>query len=235
MTYPGGKEGAGVYQRIINQFPPHQLYIEPFLGGGAILRLKRPAIASIGIDIDPDVINAFSDDEISNLTLICTDAISWLSDHHAEYGATDLIYLDPPYLMSTRRQQHRLYRCELGDLDHLALLKTIKELTCSIAISGYPSRMYENELAGWRKISFPARTRGGAMATECLWMNYPEPLELHEYTYLGENFRQRERIKRKIARWKNRLERMNRLERQAMLAAITEMGWPASPEKRGCE
>jgi hypothetical protein len=34
MTYPGGKGGAGVYQMIINQIPPHRVYIEPFLGGG---------------------------------------------------------------------------------------------------------------------------------------------------------------------------------------------------------
>lgn len=34
MTYKGGKAGAGVYQQIINQIPPHDVYIEPFLGGG---------------------------------------------------------------------------------------------------------------------------------------------------------------------------------------------------------
>ena len=30
MTYPGGKGGAGVLQTIINQQPPHEVYIEPF-------------------------------------------------------------------------------------------------------------------------------------------------------------------------------------------------------------
>ena len=42
MTYPGGKRGAGVYQTIINLMPPHDVYIEPFWGGGAIKRQKRP-------------------------------------------------------------------------------------------------------------------------------------------------------------------------------------------------
>ena len=32
MTYPGGKNGAGIYQRIINHMPPHETYIEAFLG-----------------------------------------------------------------------------------------------------------------------------------------------------------------------------------------------------------
>ena len=41
MTYPGGKNGAGIYQRIINHMPPHKTYIEAFLGSGAVLRNKR--------------------------------------------------------------------------------------------------------------------------------------------------------------------------------------------------
>jgi site-specific DNA-adenine methylase len=46
MPYIGGKSQAGVYQRIINLIPPHRVYVEPFLGGGAILRLKSPAEVS---------------------------------------------------------------------------------------------------------------------------------------------------------------------------------------------
>ena len=59
MSYPGGKNGAGVYQTIINLMPPHETYIEPFLGGGAVMRLKRPAALNIGVDIDPDVIRGW--------------------------------------------------------------------------------------------------------------------------------------------------------------------------------
>jgi DNA adenine methylase len=53
MVYPGGKNGAGVYQTIINLMPPHDVYIEPFLGGGAIMRQKRPALLNIGLDLEP--------------------------------------------------------------------------------------------------------------------------------------------------------------------------------------
>lgn len=61
MGYPGGKSGPGVYHRLINLMPPHQTYIEPFLGGGAIMRLKRPARYNIGIDLDSRVIEAWAD------------------------------------------------------------------------------------------------------------------------------------------------------------------------------
>lgn len=52
MRYPGGKGLDGVFQRIINQMPPHDVYAEPFLGGGAILRIKRLARLSFGFDKD---------------------------------------------------------------------------------------------------------------------------------------------------------------------------------------
>ena len=55
MGYPGGKDAEGVYQRIINLMPPHRVYIEPFVGGGAILRRKRPAESSTVIDQDEGV------------------------------------------------------------------------------------------------------------------------------------------------------------------------------------
>jgi hypothetical protein len=45
---------------------------------------------------------------------------------------------------------------------------------------------------------------------------------LHDYRYLGEDFRERERIKRKKQRWVNRLHTMPTLERRALLNAITE-------------
>ena len=57
MAYPGGKAGDGVYQRLISLMPPHEVYIEPFLGGGAIMRHKRPTRLNIGIDLDSQVIS----------------------------------------------------------------------------------------------------------------------------------------------------------------------------------
>ena len=225
LSYPGGKNGAGVYQQIINQMPPHSLYIEPFLGGGAVLRHKRAAAATIAIDSDDRAIAEFQGAGLPGVTVICGDAISWLEDAAAASAILDdaLIYADPPYVRSTRRSMRDLYRFEMTDLQHRQLLRCLRGLNCAVIISGYWSSLYADELHDWRTLSFKTMTRGGGVAIEWLWMNYPEPFELHDYRYLGQNFRERERIKRKQARWADRLRRMTPIERYSMLDTIEHL------------
>jgi site-specific DNA-adenine methylase len=234
MSYPGGKAGSGVYQQIINQIPPHTIYIEPFLGGGAVLLHKRSAVASIGIDCDTEVVNWWSSrlakngelvDRLPGATIIHGDAISFLKKRSWTDKEFEFVYCDPPYLFETRSSKGRIYPHEFGDIDqHTQLLTLLLSLPCSVAISGYWSSLYADMLANWRSIHYQTRTRGGSTVTEYLWMNYPEPKELHDYRYLGENFRQRERLKRIRTRWLARLGRMDALERYAMLEAIAEYG-----------
>lgn len=233
MTYPGGKASDGIYHRIINQIPPHETYIEAFLGGGAILRHKKPAACTIGIDSDAAVIqqwrtagNAiFGDafDAVPGAIYKKGDAISFLKSYKWRGG--EFVYCDPPYLMSTRRSKRKLYKHELAtEEEHEQLLSVLLTLPCMVAISGYWSSLYEARLQGWRSISFQAGTRAGTAATEWLWMNYPEPVALHDYRYLGENFREREKITRQRKRWQARLLRMSSLQRYSLLASIAEMG-----------
>lgn len=225
MVYPGGKNGSGVYQKIINQMPPHRVYIEPFFGSGAVMRLKRAADVSIGVDSDADVVVAWGVDRLRDPIVRHGDAISFLKSY--AWQGDELVYCDPPYLGSTRKSREPIYRNEmLSDHEHLALLLVLKSLPCMAMISGYWSELYESELSGWRSISFQAMTHVGP-ATEWLWMNYPEPFELHDYRYLGQNFRERERIKRKQLRWKARLAKMPALERYALLEAIAASKAPS--------
>jgi len=83
LTYFGGKAQEGVYQTIINQIPPHRIYIEPFLGGGAVMRYKRQAEKNIGIDIDKEVLEQFSigcrQKYLAELEILQTDALELLS------------------------------------------------------------------------------------------------------------------------------------------------------------
>jgi hypothetical protein len=230
MAYPGGKNGSGTYQKLINLMPPHREYIEPCLGSGTIMRLKRPATSSIGIDSDEHVIENFRAG-VPGLTLLNVDALRWLAN--ADVSSDTLIYLDPPYLMSTRLSKRALYRHEFNDEQHGELLHIITRLPCMVMISGYWSRMYAAALRGWRTVTFQARTRGGKMATEWVWLNFAEPLELHDYRYLGADYRERERIKRKQLRWRNRLQHMDSLERYALLNCIEGLRSLASSEMAG--
>lgn len=221
MTYPGGKNGAGVYQQIINQIPPHRVYIEPFLGAGAVMKHKRPAIVSIGIDSDTAVTGQWLSHPQPGVIIKTGDAISFLKSYDWKGG--EFVYFDPPYLFETRSCKRPIYSCEFGTVEqHTKLLELLLSLPAAIAISGYQSSLYSEMLPAWRTISYQTRTRGGSVVREWLWMNYPAPVELHDYRYLGNNFRERERIKRIRTRWIARLKRMDDLERYAVLSSIAE-------------
>lgn len=249
--YPGGK--GNCYHQIINRMPPHDTYIELFLGAGSVMRNKRPAQLNIGIERDPRVlcdtaaeilpgahvrigdaaatpevarsarITVYGDSRGAQYLFLCMDALDFLATY--PFNGREFVYADPPYLRETRRSQRPLYEFELWEQDeHCQLLEALKALPCDVAISGYASELYDELLSDWTTHTFEAVTRSGETATEWLWMNYPEPIALHDYSLLGDDFRERERIKRKKQRWVNRLLRMDRQERQAIMAAIHEAG-----------
>jgi DNA adenine methylase len=218
MRYPGGKNGAGVYQQIINQMPPHEHYIESHLGSGAVLRRKRPAPGrNIGIDIDPQTIVDF-DAAVLPCETVQGNASFYLLATPITNDPRTLVYADPPYWPDSRKDLN-LYRHEMTREQHAELFDVLTALPCMVIISGYWSEYYAQRLKGWRTHTFQAMTRRGP-ATEWLWMNFPEPTALHDYRFLGDNYRERERIKRKTSRWTARLRGMDLLERRALLAAL---------------
>jgi len=222
-SYFGGKGGAGTYQTIINMIPPHEIYIETHLGGGAIMRHKKMAAVSIGIDVDPWVVDSWRPHS-RDITLRNVDATRWLQGEgsfYRRYKNKVFIYCDPPYLPETLKSRPR-YNFNMGHQAHIKLLAVLKKLPCNVMISGYWSDLYAVTLKNWRAVSFESMTRRGK-ATEWVWMNYPEPTELHDYRYLGRDFRERERIRRKRERWVRRLQEMPQLERMAMVSTINKI------------
>lgn len=243
MRYPGGKNGGGAYQTVINQIPPHRVYIEPFLGSGAVMRHKRPALINIGLDINPEVVAAFGcasgvvdtsgfNRRQPKIELATVDALEYLASY--KFAGDEFLYCDPPYLLSTRSRK-QIYLRELSDSDHKRLLELLKSIPAAVAIAGYWSKLYARELRRWRFITYESMTRGGRKATEYLWMNYPEPTALHDYRYLGSDRTERQRIKRKCARWEGKLERMPLLERQALLATIQKLYTASAVGESDCD
>lgn len=212
-TYFGGKGGSGVYQAIINQIPPHNSSVSGFLGHCAILRMKRPARLNIGIDISSRVVAAWQrailHGPMKHLEVLEGDFLSinpniWNTE-------STFLYLDPPYPMEVRKSPRDRYDYELSYMEHELLLHNILAAKCKIAISSYPNALYDDRLKGWRYIDFSAQTRSG-IAMERLYMNYDEPEELHDYNYLGESYKHRERIKLKFQRWVANFEGLPVLE-----------------------
>lgn len=234
MQFDGGKAGGGVSQWLINLMPAHDLYVEPFLGAGAVLKAKRPAASSIAIERDARTLELWRGDEVPGLKIVHGDALSWLgffaqgaapnlagaASPETARGST-LLYCDPPYLMSTRSYTKRpLYRCELTDADHVELLRLLRALPCHVMLSGYMSDLYATALADWRTESFWTVNRRGKRVQEWVWLNFPAGLDLHDTRYVGGNYRERERIRRQQHRWRARLGRMSPLERQALMSAL---------------
>ena len=92
------------------------------------------------------------------------------------YNHSDvLMYLDPPYVLSTR--QGKLYSHEMSTGDQEKLLDLIAKSKAKILISGYENELYETALPCWHKDVTTSQTTSGAMATETIWMNYAPPAE----------------------------------------------------------
>lgn len=228
VKFVGAKRGAGVWQRIISEMPPHRRFIDAFLGTGEITLRKKPAASTIAIDDDPRAPGFVRCEGVPGLTCVRGDARSVLPK--LELGYMDLVYADPPYLGSTRSCHRRYYRCELfTDREHAKLLTLLRSLPCMVMLSGYYSKLYERHLRDWRVLEIPTVDRRGRRRIEMLWCNFPETDQRHDPAHVGTNFRERERIKRKVARWVRMLREMPSHERAAVIAAIGDDRRPASP------
>lgn len=215
--YPGGKGGAGIHQKIINLMPPHRMYIEPFVGGGNIYARKKPALASIVMDIDERSLNYWKDKAGPGGTVICGDAISFLQRY--DWQGDELVYCDPPYVMAARSGR-KIYRHEFTDKQHRDLLSILLTIPAAVMLSGYRNAIYDDTgLCDWNRVDFQSMTRGG-VRIESLWMNFEPPAVPAELTYLGENYRERERIKRKKARWAEKLRKLPVAEQMAIMEVL---------------
>jgi DNA adenine methylase len=207
MRYPGGK--GKCFQHVINLLPPHRTYIETHLGGGAVLRHKAPAVNSYGIDLDPHVVNHWQKQFPQLAKYIIADAVEILASW--PFRGDEVVYCDPPYLAATRRR-HRVYRCDYTEEDHSRLITTLRDIPCFVVLSGYPSALYDELLPDWNTAEFPAKTHVG-IRTERLWFNYTPPAHLHDASYLGCTFRERQTVKRRLHRLQNRIAGLTATEK----------------------
>lgn len=233
-SYPGGKAGAGVYQRLINLIPKHGLLVSAFAGHCGIVRHIRPATHTVVIDKDPDVCQWWHEWSRTKqgraLEVINASGIGWLAyqemKHWSRYDDIEgerFIFCDPPYVLS-KRSHGKQYEHEMSDSDHemlAGLLDGSISHGSSIMLCGYKSRLYRR-LKHWRTIDHQVPTRGG-LQWERIWLNYPETDDLHDFSFIGDDRRERERIRRRQRNWLSQLSAMPPREQAAMLAVLNSI------------
>lgn len=297
-SYPGGKSGAGIFQRLINLIPRHRILIVPFAGHCGVVRNIRPAEHTIVIDQNPAVCEWWASWSRTKrgraLEIHHCDGIEWLrfSLGCTEYSAAKacdvaggdagsrdgrsqpgfdapgcdggsrwirfprpvmarvcdrvsqnpasaagdaqsngtratpetvaeaFVFCDPPYVLS-ERSGGRIYECELSDADHQRFIGTVTTVDASryrVMVCGYSCEVYAS-LDPWVSIDHRVPTRGG-LQDERIWMNYQKPVQLHDYQYIGDSRRSRERIRRRQKNWREQLLKMSEQERVAMVEVL---------------
>src|SRR5262249_20281245 len=90
-----------------------------------------------------------------------------------------LYYFDPPYLHETRTARD-VYALEMTEADHRELLDAIRRVQGKVILSGYPSALYDEALAGWSRHSFDIANHAAGgdskrRMTEVIWCNFGSP------------------------------------------------------------
>lgn len=131
---------------------------------------------------------------LQHVSLECRPALEVIDLYGA--AADVLLYVDPPYLASTRGGpgSTTAYRHELKTVDqHRELAEHLHQVKAAVVLSGYASDLYDRDLfTDWDRVEIPActgngnhgRGLGAGTRTEVLWSNRPLAVQeaLFEHT-----------------------------------------------------
>jgi len=218
-NYPGAKNNTGLIQFLVNEIPYHTRYWELYAGSAALFRNKRAANSNILNDINSDVVAALKE-EMHGAAIYNLPAVPLLQN--GSFTREDFIYLDPPYPKKARRSGRSYYKHEmLEDYDHVQLLTTIQALEANVMISTGQNDLYDDMLKGWRKKEFNTMSQRGPYV-EIIFMNYDQPTILHQYDMLGSDYIERQHMKRKITRFKNKIEQLPIHQKHLLMQLLIE-------------
>jgi DNA adenine methylase len=111
---------------------------------------------------------------LRNAQVLCGRALATI---RATDAPSTFHYLDPPYPHSTRTAKKAYGAFEMNEADHRELLDLVRCLKGKVMISTYPSRLYDDALAGWTKETFDlanhaSSSRKKDREVEVLFYNY---------------------------------------------------------------
>lgn len=117
-------------------------------------------------------------ERLKNVQIENRPAVELIRAHNAK---DCLIYADPPYLPSTRKNM-RIYAAEMfTEAEHIELLQALKDHTGPALLSGYESDIYNDFLKGWDKATISYKANSAEKKLEVLWMNF----EAHRQTNMN--------------------------------------------------
>ncbi|MCY4463803.1 MAG: hypothetical protein OXC26_25915 [Albidovulum sp.] len=148
------------------------------------MKRKPPALRLIGIDLNARSVRTFCCDYEVELVHGCCHR--FLADYPFE--GNELVYSDPPYLMSTRKSQRR-YRYHYSDADHGGPAGVAQ----GPSLFGDDLRLslgsLRQDTGGLAQRSVQVMSQAG-MVTEKIWLNFM-PDRPHWHTCAGRNFTDR--------------------------------------------
>lgn len=116
-------------------------------------------------------------ERLRNVSLECRDALEVI-DAYGRFDGT-LLYVDPPYLGSTRGTTSA-YRHEMkGEQAHVDLAVALHDAKGAVVLSGYASDLYDDLYSSWWRYEIRAFTGQGSTdrkngsRVEVLWFNRP--------------------------------------------------------------
>lgn len=108
---------------------------------------------------------------LATVSLESRDALDVMRDYGSEPSVC--LYLDPPYLGSTRATNYRHEM--LTDEAHTEFAEAVNACTAKVVISGYDSPLYAELFPGWHvtRMKGAPTLSGKTDRTEVLWSNVP--------------------------------------------------------------
>lgn len=115
-------------------------------------------------------------ERLARVSLECRPALEVLEAYGRVRDGV-VLYVDPPYLGSTRSGRNYLVEMSGAD-EHLELLAALNAARAHVLLSGYDSPLYAEHLEAWHRRTWHATTNGDATGnradrTEVLWSNRP--------------------------------------------------------------
>lgn len=216
--YIGNKDFSNVIHFLVNRLPKSERYFSLFYGAGGLEKSIYTAAAHfVCSEKNPDC----KKHETSMMATIEYSDYKDLLEENV-FTRSDFVFVDPPYMFSTRRAARKYYKFEFNENDHIELLNYMVPMSCRIMITHPECDLYNEYLKGWKRVDLKYMTRKGWF-TDSVYMNYePSNIELLNYDCLGKDFTDRQRIKRQRKNIINKFKSLDPLILKAVVRDLKE-------------